>query len=128
MAEFAAEVYQNEFLSEGATDVHAIVTVTCRGAGSAGSAGGAGGVAEIIMVDTSGSMSGRNIEAAKHAAQVAVDQILDGTWFAIVGGSHVANRAFPTRTPAWPWCRWSRARAPRRSARSRCSRPAAARR
>ena len=95
MAEFAAEVYQNEFLSEGATDVHAIVTVTCRGAGSAGSAGGAGGVAEIIMVDTSGSMSGRNIEAAKHAAQVAVDQILDGTWFAIVGGSHVANRAFP---------------------------------
>ena len=90
MAEFAAEVYQNEFLSEGATDVHAIVTVTCRGAGSAGSAGGAGGVAEIIMVDTSGSMSGRNIEAAKHAAQVAVDQILDGTWFAIVGGSHVA--------------------------------------
>ncbi|WP_264032202.1 VWA domain-containing protein [Cellulosimicrobium sp. SH8] len=95
MAEFAAEVYQNEFLSEGATDVHAIVTVTCTGAGSAGSVGGAGGVAEIIMVDTSGSMSGRNMEAAKHAAQVAVDQILDGTWFAIVGGSHVANRVFP---------------------------------
>ena len=94
MAEFSAEVFQNEFLSDGATDVHAIVTVTCSGAGTAGG-GAAGGVAEIIMVDTSGSMSGRNIEAAKHAAQVAVDQILDGTWFAIVGGSHVANRAFP---------------------------------
>src|SRR6478609_8104760 len=94
MAEFSAEVFQNEFLSDGATDVHAIVTVTCSGAGTAGG-GAAGGVAEIIMVDTSGSMSGRNMEAAKHAAQVAVDQILDGTWFAIVGGSHVANRAFP---------------------------------
>ncbi|WP_338068420.1 VWA domain-containing protein [Oerskovia turbata] len=47
------------------------------------------------MVDTSGSMSGRNMESAKYAAQVAVDQILDGTWFAIVGGSHVAQRAFP---------------------------------
>ncbi|MBD5787208.1 VWA domain-containing protein [Cellulosimicrobium terreum] len=94
MAEFSADVFQNEFLSDGATDVHAIVTVTCTGAGTAGGGSG-GGVAEIIMVDTSGSMSGRNIEAAKHAAQVAVDTILDGTWFAIIGGSHVANRAFP---------------------------------
>ena len=40
-------------------------------------------------------MSGPNIEAAKYAAQVAVDQIADGTWFAVIGGSHVANRAFP---------------------------------
>lgn len=95
MAEFSAEVFQNEFLSEGATDVHAIVTVTARGAGQAGAATSGGGVAEIIMVDTSGSMSGRNMESAKYAAQVAVDQILDGTWFAIVGGSHVAQRAFP---------------------------------
>ena len=29
MAEFTAEVYQNEFLPEGGTDVNAIVTVTC---------------------------------------------------------------------------------------------------
>lgn len=93
MAEFSTEVYQNEFLSEGATDVHAIVTVTSSGAGAA--ATGGGGVAEIIMIDTSGSMQGRNMESAKHAAQVAVDQIADGTWFAIVGGSHVAQRAFP---------------------------------
>ena len=31
MAEFAAVVYQNEFLPEGGTDVNAIVTVTCTG-------------------------------------------------------------------------------------------------
>ena len=93
MADFRTEVFQNEFLSDGATDVHAIVTVTSSGAGTAASSGG--GVAEIVIIDTSGSMSGPNIEAAKYAAQVAVDQIADGTWFAVIGGSHVANRAFP---------------------------------
>ena len=39
MAEFTAEVFQNEFLSEGATDVHAVVSVTCKGAGTAGQSG-----------------------------------------------------------------------------------------
>ena len=34
MAEFAATVYQNEFLPDGGTDVNAIVTITCAGAGS----------------------------------------------------------------------------------------------
>lgn len=95
MAEFHTEVFQNEFLSEGATDVHAIVTVTSSGAGTAGAASATGTVAEIVMVDTSGSMQGPNMDAAKYAAQVAVDQIADGTWFAIIGGSHVAQRAFP---------------------------------
>jgi hypothetical protein len=93
VADFRTEVFQNEFLSEGATDVHAIVTVTSSGAGTAATSDG--GVAEIVIIDTSGSMSGPNIEAAKYAAQVAVDQIADGTWFAVIGGSHVANRAFP---------------------------------
>ena len=36
MAQFTAEVFQNEFLPDGGTDVHAIVRVTCRGAGQAG--------------------------------------------------------------------------------------------
>ena len=101
MAEFSAEVFQNEFLSEGATDVHAVVAVTCTGAGSAGLTGapsvnpGAGSIAEIVAVDTSGSMQGRNMDAAKHAAAAAVEQIPDGTLFAIIGGSHVATRIFP---------------------------------
>ena len=83
MADFTAEVYQNEFLPEGATDVNAIVTMTCSAAGSAGQTG-SGDAGEIIIVDTSGSMGRAKLEAAKVAAAAAVDQILDGTWFAVV--------------------------------------------
>ena len=35
MAEFSTAVYQNEFLPDGGTDVHAIVTIECTGAGMA---------------------------------------------------------------------------------------------
>jgi hypothetical protein len=94
MPTFSAEVFQNEFVSEGATDVHAVVSVTCSGAGEAGRAGG-GDAAEIIIVDTSGSMLDDKIVAARRAAAVAVDAILDGTWFAVIAGTHVATRAFP---------------------------------
>jgi hypothetical protein len=94
MPSFSAEVFQNEFISEGATDVHAIVSVTCTGAGEAGKSGG-GAAAEIIIVDTSGSMLDSKIAAARQAAAVAVDQILDGTYFAIISGTHIATRAFP---------------------------------
>jgi hypothetical protein len=104
MAEFSAEVFQNEFLSDGATDVHAIVSVTCRGAGEAGRSSG-GDAAEIIIVDTSGSMSDDKIRAARAAAAVAVDQILDGTWFAVIAGTHRAARAFPYPNAAMPMVR-----------------------
>jgi hypothetical protein len=94
MPTFSAEVFENEFISEGATDVHAIVSVTCTGAGEAGK-GEDGDAAEIIIVDTSGSMLDSKIRAAREAAAVAIDQILDGTWFAVIAGTHVASRAFP---------------------------------
>jgi hypothetical protein len=94
MAEFTAEVYQNEFLPEGGTDVNAIVTVTCSGAGSAGQTG-SGDAGEIIIVDTSGSMGRAKLDAAKVAASAAIDQILDGTWFSVVAGTHQAYLAFP---------------------------------
>ncbi|NMM23350.1 MAG: VWA domain-containing protein, partial [Phycicoccus sp.] len=94
MADFTAEVYQNEFLPDGGTDVHAIVTVTCTGAGAAGQAG-QGDAGEIVIVDTSGSMGEINIRAAQEAAVAAIDQIIDGTWFAVIAGSHEARMAFP---------------------------------
>jgi len=94
MADFSAEVYQNEFLPDGGTDVHAIVTVTCTGAGAAGQVG-SGDAAEIVIVDTSGSMGEVNIRAAQQAAAAAIDQIIDGTWFAVIAGTHEARMAFP---------------------------------
>jgi hypothetical protein len=93
MADFTAEVFQNQFLAEGATDVHAIVRITAADAGAA--TAGSLEAAEVIMIDTSGSMAGASFAAAQEAAKVALDVIDDGTWFAIVGGSHVANRVFP---------------------------------
>ncbi|MGI3784785.1 MAG: VWA domain-containing protein [Janthinobacterium lividum] len=94
MAEFAATVYQNEFLPEGGTDVNAIVTVTCTNAGAAGRTG-SGDAGEIIIVDTSGSMGRTRMEAAKQAADAALDQVADGTWFAVVAGTHQAYLAYP---------------------------------
>ncbi len=94
MAEFSTAVYQNEFLPDGGTDVNAIVTITCKGAGAAGQAG-TGDAGEIIIVDTSGSMGPATMAAAKDAAQAAVDEIVDGTWFAVIAGADRAMLAFP---------------------------------
>jgi hypothetical protein len=104
MPQFSAEVFQNEFLSDGATDVHAVVSVTASGTGEAGHAGG-GEAAEIIIVDTSGSMMDDKIREARTAAAVAVDEILDGTWFAVISGTHVATRAFPYPNATMPMVR-----------------------
>lgn len=94
MAEFSATVYQNEFLPDGATDVQAIVSVQCAGAGIAGSSGRQAG--EIIIIDTSGSMSADNrIEAAKQGAIAALKEIRDGTHVAVVSGNGAAFLAYP---------------------------------
>ena len=72
MAEFKAEVFQNEFLADGATDVHAVVSVACIGAGTAGQSGH-GEAAEIIIVDTSGSMD-------MPASKIVAARNSPGTW------------------------------------------------
>lgn len=94
MADFSAAVYQNEFLPAGGTDVHAIITVTATGAGGAGQSG-TGDAGEIIVVDTSGSMEQAGVEAARYAASAALDQILDGVWFAVIAGNHQARLCYP---------------------------------
>lgn len=94
MAEFSAAVYQNEFLPDGGTDVNAIVTVTCAGAGTAGQAG-SGSAGEIIIVDTSGSMNPETMAAARGAAQAALSEIVDGTYFAVIAGADRAMLAYP---------------------------------
>ncbi|WP_436699284.1 VWA domain-containing protein [Nocardioides sp. BYT-33-1] len=94
MAEFNAAVYQNEFLPDGGTDVNAIVTITCTGAGTAGQSG-AGSAGEIIIVDTSGSMGPATMAAAKEGAQAALAEIVDGTYFAVIAGADRAMLAYP---------------------------------
>ena len=92
MALFSTAVYQNEHLPDGGTDVNAIVRIGVQDAGAAGSDGAAG---EIIIVDCSGSMGQRSMMAARQAAMVALDNILEGTYFAVVSGTHEAYLAYP---------------------------------
>ena len=96
MANWTTEVFENEYLPADATDVHAIVTVTCEGAGAAGHLGAA---AEVIIVDTSGSMSSprTKILSARTAAGAAIDELVDGTWFAILAGDNKARVVYPPK-------------------------------
>jgi von Willebrand factor type A C-terminal domain/von Willebrand factor type A domain len=101
--DFKVEVSQNEYLPEGGDDVNAIVTVTSPDTGSAGmeSAGTGpandGTVAEIIIIDCSGSMRSpqTKIAEARAATAAAVDVIRDGAAFAVVAGTHEARPVFP---------------------------------
>ena len=105
MSNVELAVHQNEFLADGATEVHAIVTVGARGFSSTA----AGPRAVVIMGDRSGSMdepldpndrhSQRKITATRHALEVAIDQISDGTLFAVIAGNDKAAMLFPP-TPA----------------------------
>ena len=95
MATWTAEVFENEYLADGGTDVHAIVTVTCAGAGQAGDTGGA---AEAIIIDCSGSMDypPDKIVAARQAAAAAIEELADGTFFAVIAGGGRAALIYPT--------------------------------
>jgi len=90
MADWKTEVFENEYLATDATDVHAIVSITCSGAGVAGQSGAA---AEIIIVDTSGSMSSppTKISSVRIAAAAAIEEIADGTYFAVIAGDNGAS-------------------------------------
>jgi hypothetical protein len=103
MSSFTAEVYQNEYLPLGGAEVNAIVTVTSAGgAARAGPAAGAGAgrppdAAEIIIIDTSGSMDvpKGKIKAAREATSVAIDCIRDGVAFGVIAGTDVARMVYP---------------------------------
>src|SRR4051812_8953167 len=104
--QFSVDVYQNENLPEGGSEVNAIVTVTATGGGTVGSAaaaphlyapgqGPAAGVA--IMVDCSGSMDypPTKMRNAREATAAAIDTLRDGVHFAVIGGTHVAKEVYP---------------------------------
>ncbi len=104
---FTVSTYQNEYLPSGASEVHAVVTVT---AGVDEAIGMNADKAVVLIVDTSGSMSspGSKIRAARRATSTAVGLIPDGTWFAVIAGSHRAWCVYPP-APAGQWPELARA-------------------
>jgi hypothetical protein len=92
---FSIQVHQNPYQPVGSREVHAIVEVRSSG----GSTGEARAVqaAEVIMVDTSGSMDfpGSKIKEAIRATKAAVDALPDGTLFAVVSGTAMATMVYP---------------------------------
>jgi hypothetical protein len=94
-AEFTVEVFQNEYLPDGAREVNAIVTVTSVGA-TADMSAAAAGAAEIIIVDRSGSMGAQTkMDQARQATAAAIDVIRDGVAFAVVAGDLRAHPVYP---------------------------------
>ncbi|MBL1080624.1 VWA domain-containing protein [Streptomyces actinomycinicus] len=103
--QFSVDVYQNEYLPEGGSEVNAIVTVTATGGGTIGGAAAAPvytpgrrpSAAVAIMVDCSGSMDypATKMRNARDATSAAIDTLRDGTHFAVIGGTHVAKEVYP---------------------------------
>jgi len=89
-----AEIFQNEYLPEGATVVDAVITITA-GAGSGTGVRAGAPAAEVIMIDCSGSMSGERLVEARKAAAVAIDTLRDGVAFAVVAGTDWAQMVYP---------------------------------
>ncbi|GAA2597284.1 VWA domain-containing protein [Streptomyces axinellae] len=106
---FSVDVYQNEYLPEGAREVNAIVTVTATGGGTLGgrplripdpgraAAAEGANAAVVIMVDCSGSMDYPPVKMrnARAATAAAIDTLRDGVAFAVVAGTHQAKEVFP---------------------------------
>lgn len=97
MSSFTAEVFQNEYLPPDGTEVNAVVTVTSTAGG--GVAAEPPRAAEIVIVDTSGSMGAPRgkIKAAREATCVAIDCIRDGVAFGVIAGTHEARMVYPVQ-------------------------------
>ena len=91
--EFRVQVDQNPYLPLGGTEVHAVVSVTSNSPVLVGTSVRA---SEVIIIDTSGSMYGEKINAAKQAARAAIETLRDGVRFAVVAGHREAEMIYPT--------------------------------
>jgi hypothetical protein len=91
---FTLTVSQNRYLARGSREVNAVVTVEADGLG-AGT--GQPDSVEVIILDTSASMEWpiTKIVAARQAAMKAVDNLRDGTSFAVIAGNHAASMVYP---------------------------------
>ncbi|XVQ11232.1 VWA domain-containing protein [Spirillospora sp. CA-255316] len=105
LPEFTIRVDQNPYLPAGGREMHAIVTVEASGTaqGTASEAAPAGAApsaaaeaAEVIIIDSSGSMSySGKMAAAKRAAKAALNVLRDGVHFAVVAGANQPRMIYP---------------------------------
>jgi uncharacterized protein YegL len=91
---FTLHIDQNKYLSTDAREVHAILTISSTGAVTA-TTNVPTEAAEVIIVDTSGSMSGGKIRDARQAAATAVETLRDGVHFAVIAGTDRARVVYP---------------------------------
>jgi hypothetical protein len=96
---FSVTVHNNPNRSFADRDMHAVIEVTAHGIGEQ-LGGGPPEVAEVILVDGSGSMNfpHAKILAARHATKNAINVLRDGTHFAVVAGTGQARMLYPQQT------------------------------
>ena len=101
---FKAELFQNPYLPAGGTVVDAVVTVTASGDGMVAAGGALPSVAQVIMVDCSGSMTSpyTKLTEAKKATMTAIDTLREGVPFAIVAGRGRADMVYPSSVQLVP--------------------------
>ena len=94
---FKAEVFQNQYLPQGADEVHAIMTVTAMGEAAAPVVPSAapGGRLFGIICDTSGSMEGEKLVAAKGAMIQLIHLLPEDCGFFVVLGDSDAHTVCP---------------------------------
>lgn len=99
---FSAEVFQNAYLTQGANEVHAIMTVTGEGAAT-----GQTSQNRVfgILCDTSGSMQGAKLHAAKEAMQRLIQLLPEDALFFLIAGTGNAKTVLPV-TRATPESKW----------------------
>ncbi|MCW2588781.1 MAG: von Willebrand factor type A-like protein [Mycobacterium sp.] len=96
----SVDIDHNPYLAEGTGTVDAIVSITAGSdlAAAAAAAATAPERVEAIIIDCSTSMlkpEGK-FDGAKRATTAAIDELIDGTYFAIVAGTGQAAPIFPT--------------------------------
>ncbi|BAY25813.1 von Willebrand factor type A domain-containing protein [Calothrix sp. NIES-2100] len=92
--QFKAEVFQNQYLHQGAKEVHAIMTVSVEKGDGVAATPNTGRLFGIIC-DVSGSMGGGKIHAARDAMVKVVSLLPEEAYFFIVTGSSKASVVFP---------------------------------
>jgi hypothetical protein len=95
----SVDVDHNPYLGEGTGTVDAIVSITAAGDVAAPAPTDR---VEAIIIDCSTSMQSPidKFDAAKRATAAAIDELVDGTYFTIVAGSHKATAVYPE--DGWP--------------------------